>query len=314
MSLTILESNRANDGLHGELETKFHEVFRLLEFNQLADSLPALSNAELPFHFSTHDSLEGLHGLMLNYVSFKGMFLPTPLIEISPVIFLRKPGSRWLQVQREGKPEHLPANPADLPDHLDMVADLAGKLKAEIIRLLPANYTWLTLEQHYDDASSFQQLRGVRGSGELYVLVTGAYTHYLRRQASVVDCPFHSWVSASAASVHTPARAAHAMQSTDPHPRVWFVDGCGHHCAHRSIETIKSHQVTPTNRAQCGARSAEDHGAFCEIRVFEHHLCCRTCNFESVCEKAVTFQPPCHKPAECSGVRSVSLYPSGEVP
>jgi hypothetical protein len=299
--IRVFEADSIDGSFHGELETRFSEIFGLLEFNQLADSLPALSTAELPFHFSAEDALEGLHGLILKYVSFTGIFSPTPLIQVSPIIFLRKPGSRWLQVQRIGTPELLPANSDEISDHLDVVADLANELKAEISELLPANHTWMTLEQHYADSASFEQLRGVLGSNDRYIIVTGAHTHYLRKQVSFAGCSFHSWVSAHAAGVHAPAVAAHAIQSTDPQPRVWFVDGCGHHCAHRTIETIKSTPVTPANRTQCGSRSADDHEAFCEIRGFEHHLCCRTCNFETVCEKAVAFKLPCKKPTTTVG-------------
>lgn len=290
----------AQPSIFGEIDSRFAELYGMLEYGQLAESLPPISPAELLFHFEARDILEGLRGLLVNYVSFGGQWDTTPLVEITPLIFLRKPGARWLRVELKNL-KRLPSDAADLPTHLQEVAALSTALRDQIVAVLPGNHIWLTLQQHYADKPGFEQLPGVRESqhrsksGNQYVVITGSQTHYLREQPSVSACPYHQWTRAKAEGVAAPDHAAITLQSTDPDARVWFADGSTHHCAHKVIDTIKSKAVVPANRSQCGTRSARDHEAFCEIRGFERHLCCRTCNFESVCESAAAFQPPCHR-------------------
>ncbi len=290
----IFVADGIDASFHGEIEEKFNELFGLLDYHTLAKDTPPLEPADLLFHFPAAQPLDAIRGMMLKYVEHDGLYATTPRIEVSPVVFLRNPGSRWFRVDSRAT-EQLPPNEADIPDHLDAVAAKATHLENAILAVRPGAYTWISVEQHYADPDGFALLPGVqRGKANEYQIVTGLGTHYLRPAPSIPNCHFHRWADAQQTGVHFPEGGPVAIQLTSP--RVWFPSGCTHHCAHRHIETIKSNQVTSANRAQCGPRSAKEHEAFCEIRGFETHLCCRTCVYEPVCEKAAVFKPPCHRP------------------
>lgn len=219
----------------------------------------------------------------------------SPKIEVSPVIFVRSPGTPWFEVASR-EVQHLPPKEEDIVSHLTEVAAVSTKLEAEIGAALPCTLVWSSLDQHYTDQLGFGQIPGVRESrDDEYVVVTGRESHYIRQSPSVPACPYHNWDNARVSGKPWPTQAAIAAPSTSP--RVWFPNPAVHHCAHSEVETIKAQPVTSANRARCGTRRAKDNQAFCEIRMFEQHLCCRTCVFEDVCEKAVVFQPPCQKPA-----------------
>ncbi len=132
----------------------------------------------------------------------------------------------------------------------------------------------------------FSQLPGVRGAGDRYVVVTGRETHYLRAYPSIPDCPFHNWTGAQATGFPAPPSGPIVVQSTNP-GRVWFPDGSQHHCAHLRIEAINRILLQRQIVLSACQRSARELCKADDIRGFEQHLCCRTCNFEPVCGGSV---------------------------
>jgi hypothetical protein len=279
----------------GEIDSRFPELFGYLDYNTLASGTPPLRPVQLPFHFPANQPMDALRGLRIKYGEHERFFAVEPSIEVSPIIFVRAPGSPWFQV-RSSEGQYLPPKEEDVPEHLAEVAGIAGQLEADLLHAFPCALSWRTLQQHFADEPGFRQVPGFREyAHDEYLVVTGTETHYIRGNPSVPDCPFHNWDSALAADRQWPNQAAVSQPTVDP--RVKYPSPSRYHCAHRDINLIKSQQVTPENRARCGTRSAKDAQAFCEIRMFEQHLCCRTCVFENVCESAEVFTPPCHRPA-----------------
>ena len=291
--IRVFQADSVAASFGGEIDTRFGELFGYLEYHRLAGSSPPLLPKDLPFHFSAQQPLDAMRGLRLKYVEHAGIYEISPSIEVSPVIFVRSAGSPWFEVA-SNEVQFLPPKEEDVVEHLNEVATVATRLETEIAAAHPSAMGWSTLQQHYADDRGFSQIPGVSAfPDDQFLVVTGQATHYLRPVPSVIACPFHDWEGARATGMQWPTQAPISFPSVDP--RVWFPNSGVHHCAHRDVESIKREAVTAANRAQCGPRGAKDNQAFCEIRMFERHLCCRTCVFEDVCEKAVVFQPPCKK-------------------
>jgi hypothetical protein len=201
----------------------------------------------------------------------------------------------------------VPVNEAKISEHLDLVGEAAEELASEITALFAAAPRWLSLREHYADDDSFATLPGVRqiGDSDEFLVVTGHDHHYFRLRPSVPNCPFHDWTVAQAAGKQSPPQQA--IRSRSINPPVFFPSPGAHHCAHIAVDRTKSSPITPENRSRCGNRSGEDQEAFCEIRPFEHNLCCRTCAFVEVCEKAEVFQLPCKRPLKSRISNGVSV-------
>ena len=60
-----------------------------LEYSSVLEEVGALLPGELPF-FLTEEKVDYLmHGLHLRYIEQPGIYLPSPVIKVAPVIFLR---------------------------------------------------------------------------------------------------------------------------------------------------------------------------------------------------------------------------------
>jgi len=189
----------------------------------------------------------------------------------------------------------IPNNPNYLQTHIDTFNEAAIDLLGKVNSKLGANLVCSSLVDHYADQNLFDELipiRKVPSRFEEFQIVTGSNTHYLLKQATILNCPYHSWSTSSLEGCATGVSPITRSQVNSP--RTIFATDLEHHCSHRDIMQAKSSCITPENRGRCGFRSGRDQEAFCEIWKFEQHLCCRTCAFEDVCTKAEVFQElPC---------------------
>jgi hypothetical protein len=278
-----------------EFETHYRAIFELLEFQNVSGEIPSLSVARLPFHISASAVVSVLHGLRLRYIEQKKIYAVSPVITLAPVLFLRTSRGTWLTVEGASREYEIPHRTADLVDHLDAVRLAGTKLLDEVKSHLGLDISPMTLKAHYEEADAFAKLPGVsiKRAGQDFFIATGDKTHYLLKEPTVPDCPFHFWSECQKQGV--PAGASPLMaRSIDP--RSFFIDSERHHCAHRYVDEAKNSQIRPTNVSDCGPRSGEFGQPFCEIAPFETRLCCRTCVFEEVCTHAEIFHLPCKRP------------------
>lgn len=131
------------------------------------------------------------------------------------------------------------------------------------------------MADHYADQDLFNELPTVskldRIKYEEFLIVTGKNTHYLLKEPTVLNCPYHDWDNSDAEGIaigHSPIKRPRVKD-----PRTIFVSSEQHHCSHRDVQSAKSSQITSANRDRCGQRSGKDNSAFCEIWQFEEHLC-----------------------------------------
>jgi hypothetical protein len=270
------------------------EIFRSLEYHAVLGEAPALAAASLPFFVAPGEVNAVMHGLRLVYQDSRwpyGHELST--IRVAPALFLRTRSGSWLRVETfaEARQREIPRAEGDLKGHLDEMAGLAGDLRREVDRHLGESPPTWTLTEHYRDQDAFGSLPGVRRDGrDAYLVATGEETHFLRLQPTVPDCPWHDW---NKCSEHGVAEGTAPAEHSTPRRRLLFVSRQTHHCAHLAVMAAKLGPVTDANRTDCGSRSAENDGPFCEIFPFEQHLCCRTCVFEDVCTASTRFHLPC---------------------
>lgn len=286
-----------------EIEERAEELFDLLEHQRVLNRTPPLVAGEIAFHVRPELIDRALHGLHLKYIEQNGIYSVSPVIQVSPVLFLRSRFGAWTWVESRWT-DDIPHAAEQLPGHLERVRLAASRLLGDVNGWLGAEqHTPASLESHYADAEGFEVLRGVteirRGQqtdrSQEVLVITGANTHYLLEEPTVPDCPYHDWVR-SRDDGYEAGDAGIYKRSTVP--RSFFISGEPHHCAHRDVAAAKASQITRANRERCGPRSGKDLEAFCEIWRFEEHLCCRVCAFQDVCTKAQVFTLPCRRPAD----------------
>jgi hypothetical protein len=271
-------------------------LFSGLEHQAVLGEAPILRPVELLFHIEPSHIQNAMHGLRLRYEQAKAIYQREPMIYVAPVLFLRTDLGAWLRVESSEKQYSIPHESYKLPIHLEDVRASAHSLLAETCKILKIDLSVTSLEQHFADSNSFNvQNAVVKLSDDQYWIVTGEQTHFLIREPTVPDCPYHDY-----AHTHSKGVAAQPgpvlQRSVDP--RSFFYSPETHHCAHQNVALAKSQSVTAKNRERCGPRSSRDGEAFCEIWSFERRLCCRTCVFEPVCTKAQVFHLPCQRPVQ----------------
>ncbi len=279
------------------LEDRYTELFGFLEYHNVLGKVPRLTLGEVAFHIRPELVDSAMHGLRLIYTEEPSLFEPSPLIKVTPVVFLRSKQGVYFCVEIR-KEERIPFSSNELSKHLERIEQMATELLKEINAKLGTTLRTTSLSEHYNDEESFKCLPGVSkipGQHEQFIIVTGHNTHYLLYEPTVPDCPYHFWRKSNMESLASTSQPIEGRSINNP--RSFFISSENHHCSHLEVVTAKSSQITPNNRDRCGSRSGKDHDAFCEIWHFEDHLCCRTCAFEAVCTKAEVFKKlPCQRP------------------
>jgi len=284
-----------DDSQPPEIEERFEEVFRLLEHQHVLDRVPPLFSSQLPFRLRSDLVDQLMHGLHVKYIEQRGIYEISPVIQVSPIMFVRSRFGAWLQVKSQ-RTENIPHSEAELPEHLSRVAEIAAQLLHDTNTALHSAHVPTPLEQHYTDKESFESLAGVteidHQEGEHpsqdLLIATGSNTHYLLNEPTVPDCPYHDWARSRAHGCEF--GSAIDIRSVDP--RSFFTSRELHHCSHRLVAAAKAEEVNASIRRDTG-RSGRDGAAFCEIWSLDEFLCCRTCAFQDVCSKSQVFTLPC---------------------
>jgi hypothetical protein len=292
----VFQPNSGDSAVWRHLERHFSELFTELEYSKLAATAPDIDPAAVQFFLPADVETSAMRGLRLTFGPDVSPYTAKPRIHVSPLIFIRSKESQWLTVDSRADDLFVPLKEDELGAHLDLVGSRSDALAGEVVSAFRSQPQWVSMRDHYLDAESFRRLPGVRriNNRDEYLIVTGQSSHYFKEEPSVRDCAHHDWLATRRIDKQWPQEAA--IQIPNVKDRTCFPSPRTHHCAHRDVEHVKSSPLTPENRARCGVRSGRDGEAFCEIRSFERHLCCRTCNFEEVCEKAAVFRLPCGRP------------------
>ena len=282
-----------------DIADNYREIFDLLEHQHVLGGSPAITVAELGFYVTGEHLTSVMHGLRLKYIKHPGMFEPSPIIELAPLVFLQSKYGAWLAVESgKDQPITMPHCYDDLPNQLQEVEKEARELLSKINTKLSTNLTPKKLRQHYQSENAFDLLKGIRNRNSTanfndYWIVTGEFEHFLKSTPTITNCPHHDWKNSKEAGFAQPQLVSIQRRSIEP--KSYFVNQEEHHCTHREVHVQKANQLTPLNRVRIGKRSGKDGDPFCEIWGFEEHLCCRACVFEEVCTSSSVFNLPCGK-------------------
>jgi len=101
-----------------DIEKRFTDVFRHLEYQQVLGEIPPLTPGQLSFHAQDVD--RAMYGLRLRYIEQPGIYhSPAPIIKVAPVVFLRTRYDAWLRVESPPQEYELPRSYDELPRHLN---------------------------------------------------------------------------------------------------------------------------------------------------------------------------------------------------
>lgn len=277
------------------IEQSYQEIFRWLEYQRVLNEAPPLLIEEIAFHIISNEVAQIFHGVKLKYFEHPSFFENSPRIIIRSILLLRTNFNSWLIIESQSESE-LPSKIEELESHIEDVNVKAVKLLNDTNQSLNANFVPTSIEDYFEDKEFFEIFRGVTFTEirihprhDEYLIITGQHTHYLHLEPTIPNCPHHDW----ATSKQTGAVPLVQIQSRSVKNRSYFTTGEKQHCIHAGVERAKSCQITENNKERCGLRSGGTFDAFCEIWRFETRLCCRTCVFENVCNKAEVFILPC---------------------
>jgi hypothetical protein len=256
-------------------------IFRHISYGQLVADIPSpVRPTQLTGFISASAVRRVFRALWINWESFgsKGMLDTFPQILVYPAAVLERADGTLLHIAdgQFGR-AFLPAEVSDLKEHLEAIGRNSD-------RLLDAIFQELQKRFEVSDLAAFPgfpatPLRGSKialvpepeqppvqfirpwpnSAGE-FLLVTGAYPHYLLAQPTMSSCVGHDWAACSG-SGHNVGNAPVLLPSVDP--RSFYISGTSHHCAHRAIHDRRSEK--------------------CYIAAFESFLCCKACIFQRTC-------------------------------
>jgi hypothetical protein len=275
-----------------EIEQRYLEVFSLLDHSNVLGERGPICPIELTYHRYSDAFEYGVHGLRLSYSEVMGVHEPTaPVIKVAPVIFLRSQFGSWLCVEADSQDYELPTKSSELDGHLDQMTHAAEGLLNEVETRLGNEVEIMGIADFYENAVQTDILSAVlEESVNRFMIITGESSHFIRREASIPDCPYHDWSQANIDHVACdPTPAIYRIVD----PRRFFTSGEDHYCAHRDVVMAKAFPISLLQQDGWCPRSGSEGSPFCEIMQFEERLCCRTCVFEDVCTSAEVFHLPC---------------------
>jgi hypothetical protein len=131
-----------------DIEQRHAELFRHMEHGIVVDETPGLTPGELPFHVADDAVDRLMHGLCLLYIEQDGIYQPSPVIKVAPVIFLRSRYGAWLRVEAPSMEYELPHRDDRLLAHLAEVREAATKLLCQVNKGLRTSCEIWRFESH----------------------------------------------------------------------------------------------------------------------------------------------------------------------
>ncbi len=272
-----------------EVAARYSDVYALLEYRCVTGEIGGVAPGAISALVDRERISGILHGALLNYNEVGMGHGRTPAIYITPALFLRLDGGKYLRVESQ-RSFPVPHEYAGIGAHLSEVSAAAAKLKADVelhvgraLEVIPAtSHDGAALDASLPFVSVLDQ----RNPGmTLMQIVTGDRHHYFSAEPTVNNCAHHTWQNSHAAGCGEPIVLVRAVS-----PKSFFTNDEVHHCCHRDVRALKA---AHNNAHAANAPVSPDNRAFCKIWRFEQRLCCRTCSFELVCGAVETFTLPC---------------------
>jgi hypothetical protein len=274
-----------------EIEARYAAFFDQLNYARLVRSSPPVQLPALALRIPPQSAARLMRGLHLLYSERPKLYFESaPELVVAPLFFVRLTSGAWIRVEIKGQEFPLPHRHSDLGEHLTEVAAASDAALATIRQTL-GDLPIVSIAEHYADPQSFAALHGVEEiRPNIFIVVTGTESHYVRAEPTIQGCPFHDWQHAQLAGL---AVEPMPTGTRSVGPRAFFLSTEDQYCSHEHVRAPKCTPITTENRDRVGPRSGAEGDPFCEIWKFETRLCCRTCVFEPACTSTVAFALPC---------------------
>ncbi len=179
-----------------EVDERYDLVFRLLDQRSVSRSVVEIAPGAIAGTIDPNQVVQILHGLLLCYATTNTVGNLIPTISVMPLIFLRSHTGSWVRVAHRGEGDFFPYDYRNLQAHLEEVNAAAEDLLARVNRALIHHIAPTSLEEHYADDKSFEDLLAVEHIPRLkdhFRIVTGKFTHFLLADPTVPNCPHHDF-------------------------------------------------------------------------------------------------------------------------
>ena len=280
----------------------FHQLlWRQIEYSALAKVDRPLQVTQIAFAADPECLVACVRGLRVSYAHKPTNFRRTPVLSVSPVLFVRSNDDSFIQLA-SGWEQELPLDTlAELSDHIADVAAKSDQLKSDLEqlvlngRVLPS----MSVTEHCEHDSYLisrpilQPVKTGDDKHRVFLVLTGDDPHFLRVAPDYRSCAYHCHEDAQRENAAARTAAVH-RPTVDP--RSFFIDKSVHHCTHAAVHSAKGEPITDANKSRSGHRRAAVGSAFCELWQIEEFLCCRTCSLNSVCLDTGVFSLPCPAP------------------
>jgi hypothetical protein len=280
-----------------EVDEQYNLIFRLLDQRSVSRSVVEIAPGAIGGTIDPNQVVQVLHGLLLCYATTNTVGSLIPTISLMPLIFLRSNTGSWVRIAHRGEGYLVPYDYRNLQAHLEEVNVAAEDLLARVNRALNRQIAPTSLEEHYADEKSFEDLLAVEHiprQRDHFRIVTGKFTHFLLADPTVPNCPHHDF--GKSATLHCQVGDLPIINRSIETPRAYFTNMQQHHCCHEDVDAAKHVILSEENEQWCGARSGRRGDVFCKIAPFEEFLCCRTCCFQQVCTASQVLTLPCVLP------------------
>lgn len=271
------------------------ELYDLLSKLLLCRETPySIRPTEVQNYITPKTLMACFHALHLNHeISGSPIFARRPRIQVYPAIVLRRDDGALLTVLEEN-PLEIPYKPdvKDLLKYLELhfieVKDAAEKLlkstglQLDDLELHPSALNNFPGYQT-DPTETKSLIKKHASEPDVWVLVTGSETHFLRPTSDAVcQCQYHQWGVCRGEGAAIGSGAVSMQQTSNP--RSFFTDDQSHHCAHQKLHDRRKLR--------------------CQIYLIDERLCCKACVFTSICWPGLQ-QPPL--PCDRKSVSSIGL-------
>ena len=251
-------------------------IFRFLSREVLGPAVPyPLRPGQLGHYASPGDVEATFRSLHLHYDE-KGTrhFSTKPSVTVYPAItIVRRDGAFLTAFEDHGLPLEYPGAAGDAPpslgDHMDTVQAVADGLLAKCSAAIGTALTPAPLDAFPgfvdDNSPPLGAGRRVFVQGEaqpdLWLLVTGEASHFLRAIPVIANCPFHAWELCKEVGEAIGNGAVDNRRTKQP--RSFFIDEEPHHCAHQGLNDRRDKR--------------------CQIAAIDQRVCCQACIYAEVC-------------------------------
>lgn len=255
-----------------EYVSRSTDILDLLGRSKISADVPStLRPSQLSTYVKPSDVKAVFHALHVKYEETGSKrFTPRPRVIVYPAIIIQRKDDVLLQTLQEEYASDLNSGEEGIKAHLSDIETGAVALLAECSRQLGNDLSISALPLFPGFPPRTRKARSSTRRALVddfdsvsneWVLLTGAFKHYLHEWPKFRSCTYHSWEGCNLVGSQIGDRAESVRRVGDP--RVFFIDHQEHHCAHIEMMDKKDDR--------------------CLIQAIDERTCCQACIYLETC-------------------------------